>query len=356
MLSILVSGQDASLDPLGRFDQKLRNMASYLRKNLLLVVVATVISAALFVGIYELVGSILYERWKSAYDNKGDWYQGLTIPSNNQTLMWEYQPLKEVEKWGFKIQTNSHGFRDREHDLNKAPGVRRIAFVGDSVTLGIGVEEESIFVRKFDNAAQEMEQESPIEVLNFSVDGYSATQVLELLRTKSILFMPNEIIYIMCMNDFDFDDASARKILYFRKPRSFLMRSINKIYRSLFEYHDYYFHKNKLAVYRDILQTAMLLREKAIDFRVALIPAFPRHTFEDYPLAQLHEEMKAWLLENDVSVLDFLGPFVEQQRPPRAFARDIYHLNEEGHQFVASGLAETLLSPSGGGMGETSTR
>ena len=155
------------------------------------------------------------------------------------------------------------------------------------------------------------------------------------------------------MNDFDFEDASAQKILYFRKPQSFLLRAIKKLYRRSFEYHHYYFHKNKLAVYRDILQTTALLREIEIDFRIALIPIFPGHTFENYPLAQMHEELRTWLANNGVTVLDFLEAFVEQQQSPRSFARDTYHLNEEGHEFVALGLAEALLAPPVSGLVET---
>jgi lysophospholipase L1-like esterase len=346
-LSALGPGQEVALDLVGKIGLQPSNMASNLSKKLLLVAVSAVASAALLVGTYEVYKSIQYEQWKSTYHQSREWYGGLTIPSDNETLMWEYRPQGEAKKWGATIRTNSHGFRDREHELVKIDGVRRVAFVGDSVTLGIGVDEEKFFVRQFENAAQHTEQRPKVEVLSFAVDAYNAIQVLELLRTKAIRYMLDEVIYVMSMNDFDFEQASP-KIMYFKKPKSFFLREIEIYYRSKFEYHSYHFQKNKRVVYQDILRTKAILKEMGINFRVALIPIFTQHTFENYPLAQMHEELRTWLTENGVSVINFLEAFLEQQRPPRAFAIDIWHLNKEGHRIVALGMAEALLaSPAG---------
>ena len=123
----------------------------------------------------------------------------------------------------------------------------------------------------------------------------------------------------MCMNDFDFDDASSKKILYFQKPRSYLLQSVKRVYRSLFEYHDYYFQKNKVIVYRELLKINEKLYKENISFRVAIIPTFLHSSYEDYmsfenyPLSQIHVELKDWLLKNDIAVLDFLEMFMNQE-------------------------------------------
>lgn len=48
--------------------------------------------------------------------------------------------------WGKRsIEINRHGFRDREYSLEKAPDIRRIVVIGDSITFGYGLEAEQRF-------------------------------------------------------------------------------------------------------------------------------------------------------------------------------------------------------------------
>ncbi len=62
---------------------------------------------------------------------------------------------------------------------------------------------------------------------------FHALQLRELLRTKVLAFEPDQVTYVMCLNDFDFTESSGRKIGYFRKPRSFLALEIEQRYRRL---------------------------------------------------------------------------------------------------------------------------
>ena len=121
---------------------------------------------------------------------------------------------------------NRWGFRDRDYETPGKPAdTHRIAFLGDSVTLGLGVAAEDVFVRRFEDAANGLGLGYTVQALNFSVDGYNTVQVNELLRTKVLPFAPDKVIYVLCLNDFDFADASGMKIRYFRKPKSFLAGS-----------------------------------------------------------------------------------------------------------------------------------
>ena len=178
---------------------------------------------------------------------------------------------------------NRWGFRDRDYETPvKPPETHRIAFLGDSVTLGLGVAAEDMFVRRFEDAANRLGLGHAVQTLNFSVDGYNTVQVNEMLRTKALPFAPDKVIYVLCLNDFDFQDASGEKIRYFRKPKSFLLEALEQIYRVRIyqqlagsDFHHYHFNKNKEIAFQSIRDMHALAKQNGIGFHVVVLPIFP---------------------------------------------------------------------------------
>ena len=112
-----------------------------MKKNIILALASTLFSLMLFVALVEGVFGSRYESWKLTYANNGDWYGGLTTVSKNPVLMWEYRPDSESNGLRIKIRTNRYGFRDYDYEsVAKPTNVSRIAFIGDSVTLGLKVD------------------------------------------------------------------------------------------------------------------------------------------------------------------------------------------------------------------------
>jgi hypothetical protein len=86
-----------------------------------------------------------------------------------------YRDLKRGVSW----TTNSWGLRDREYLRTKPPGTIRIAFLGDSIGAGWGVDDgrsfESLLEAQLD--AQSRAAGGPrVEILNFSVPGLAPGQ------------------------------------------------------------------------------------------------------------------------------------------------------------------------------------
>ena len=75
--------------------------------------------------------------------------------------------------WGhrrYRLRTNSQGFRDaRMRHVTRQSAGHRIAFIGDSFTMGIGCDYEDTFVGLVSDAFSD----HGVEVLNAAVDGYS---------------------------------------------------------------------------------------------------------------------------------------------------------------------------------------
>jgi lysophospholipase L1-like esterase len=307
------------------------------RNRFVLVTVSGAFAFLLFVLAYEVVENARYERWKGEYDNSG-WFGRMTVPSSNADLMWEYRPYGEFEN----IRTNRYGFRDDDYESKDKPrGVYRIAFIGDSVTLGLGVEAEETFVAQFEVLAERFLPERVVQAMNFGVDGYNTAQVHELLVAKVARFSPDEVVYAMCLNDFDFRQASGKKMRYFRKPKSFFMEAMERRYLRLFrvEYHRYSFEKNQEVVFDYILRMNRFANREGIGFQVAILPIFPRDegSFDDYELADVNARISNYLMDHDVQVLDLLDAFRQQGRAPRYFTnRSVWHPNAKGHEIIAT--------------------
>ena len=314
-----------------------------------LLVVSAITTLALLAAAYEIVSSLRYDRWKRGFDVIG-W---LTVPSPNSVLMWEYRPYGHWREFAF----NRYGFRDRDYEsTEKASNTHRVAFIGDSVTLGLFTPIEDTFVTRFETAANQLGLGHAVQALNFSVDGYNAPQIYEMLRTKTLEFHPDKVVYMLCLNDFDFEDSSGYKIQYFRKPTSFLLRDLERVYRNRVymrlgggDFHGYYFRKNRKRAFEAILDMNTVLTQKGVRFVVAVLPVFPDAApdFTDYPVRDMHREIAAFLNEHRIHHVDLLDAFAQQQRPPKSFAHDIWHPNAEGHLLIARHLLQPILGPTG---------
>jgi lysophospholipase L1-like esterase len=320
------------------------------KKNIVLVLVSTLLSLAVFLLVIEAFLDFKYERWKSNYANDGDWYGGLTTVSKNPILMWEYRPNAESNYPKYpKIRTNRYGFRDYDYgSMSKPEDIFRISFIGDSVTLGLKVDSQSTFVNKFATYTAEKHPALKIQSLNHGIDGYNAIQIYELLSSKVLQFKPDKIVYVMSLNDFDFEKSAAGKIRYFKKPNSFVLKELEELYRTLLriDFHLWHFKKNRQKVFDTIVAMKRLLHAQNVDFHVALLPVFEfrgsDQSFADYPLSEMHSAIGQMLKEKQINFIDLLECFRNQVKTPNYFAYDIWHPNEEGHDFIAKQLLHFL--------------
>ena len=313
---------------------------------------SALVALVLFVAVFEVVQNVRYYRWRRDFTDSG-WLGRLTIASPNPVLMWEYRPYGTH----LDLETNRYGFRERDLETPEKPeGVLRVAFVGDSVTLGFGVAAEETFVRRFEVEANRGRAGPRVEALNFAVDGYNAVQIAELVRSKVLAFSPDHVVYTLCWNDFDFWESAGDKIRYFRKPTFFFVRVVERAYRRAFRIDDHLFHyaRNRDVVLEEILRMQALADGAGAAFRVAILPVFFRHdaSFEGYRLAGLHRELGAFLEAHGIPYVDLLGAFAAAGAPPASWAPDVWHPTAEGHALIARTLLPSVLGGGVRGPGE----
>ncbi len=319
-------------------------------KNAVLIVLSTCLTIGVCAVAVELFLDFRYEQWKAAFAKKGDWYGGLTVASTNPTLKWEYRPnAKSTEGAGTTIHTNRYGFRGVDYPTPEKPAnTFRTAFVGDSVTLGLDVDEPNTFVRKFEAYANQISTGVERQALNFGIDGYNTVQIAELLSTKAIPFQPDEVLYVMCLNDFEMHHWAGDKGRYFEKPDSFLMELFYKAHWRLFaiDFHLWHFRKSHPTIFQQIIAMKNFLLEKDIPFKVAILPIFrfdeSELNFSQYPLVDVHRRIGEFLTREGIEFLDLLDAFRNQPLAPNQLAKNVWHPNTDGHNIIAKQLVRAV--------------
>lgn len=100
------------------------------------------------------------------------------------------------------VQVNEFGFRFPSYRDQPAPGVTRVALLGDSLTAGLQVEESS-HVRALLEGA--LNAERPAEVLNFGIPGTGPVNELGVYRSFVVRFRPH-VVVLGIYTDNDFTD------------------------------------------------------------------------------------------------------------------------------------------------------
>jgi len=100
---------------------------------------------------------------------------------------------------GESYRINASGFRDREHEAEKQPGIARIMVIGDSFTFGPRVNLEDTYPKQLKKALNR--QDIPCEVINCGVIGYNMWQHYEVLKRKVLSYRPDLVILGLFLND-----------------------------------------------------------------------------------------------------------------------------------------------------------
>jgi hypothetical protein len=160
-------------------------------------------------------------------------------------------------------------------------------------------------------------------------------------------YASDTVVYVMCLNDFDFDTSSGVKTLYFKKPRSFFLARLDRAYRKLagIDFHRHHFRRNKDEVFASIVSMRDGVVQAGASFVVAIVPFFPKveEDWRRYHLRDLHVEIDRVLDAAGVPVVDLLASFQAQEQSVSELSRDVWHPNVAGHRIIAEGLANSIL-------------
>ena len=151
------------------------------RKKIAFAVASTVLLLGALEGVFRIAGwgnpdaaSPLFSDWHDTPDGR---------------LFWV------VRGPGY----NRDGMRDREHDIDKPPGVTRIVCLGDSVTEGWGVPRSHSYPFLLELFFEQMGLEA--EVFTVAAAGWSTLQEVAAYEQIARKYRPDHVFLGFCLND-----------------------------------------------------------------------------------------------------------------------------------------------------------
>lgn len=265
---------------------------------------------------------------------------------------------------------NQAGFRDLEFKLKKVNP--RIAFIGDSVIEGLGVDAKDRATNRA-RAALAATLKKKVDIYNFGVGAFSTYDELAVLENHVVSYKPDYAVLQICFNDlqrnydiahFEGDTVSKPDVsqpslkAFFQKHSAF--------YLFLAEKYDYQRLRNgspnslldNVIVERD--EQWMLLSQLIARFRdvcqdsgihpiIMYIPLEPEVLVDDAGLGTItSSRIESICKELKIANINSTQALRMQESPGELY-NDHYHLSENGHAVVADCIVAFFKRRLGGG-------
>ncbi len=315
-------------------------------KNIVLNFGLLFITLILILISAEVALRITYPFYKNYNTEMWRYASELKMLSGNPDRGHEHAPNKSSMLYGVKITTNSLGFRsDREYSQPKGEKTTRILVIGDSITLGWGVEYSQTYPKLLENFLDKDAKDRRYEVINTGVGNYNSVNELEMLK-KYIYLDPDIIVVGFYINDIE-KVKYPSKLSYFFMKNSYSYafigdKLINTKFGKRYSYKDYYSGLYRDEYLRDRLRKALreidaIGKERHTPVILMNIPEF--HQFKDYPFPQVNS-----FLENDILIqtsvyyINLLPYFIEETPEKLWVSYEDPHPNPKGHEIIARSL------------------
>jgi hypothetical protein len=161
-------------------------------------IIVSGVSLLVSIGGVELVLRLLDPFGISYYELAGDYVRN-KLP-DAQLVFW-HNPSWEKRYGDVLVTYKEQGLRDRPI-LPKAEGEYRILALGDSVTLGWGVQQDQIFTSRLDRLLPGRLQR-PVRVINSGVCGYNTVQEVTYFNREGITLQPDLVMLTYVQNDIE---------------------------------------------------------------------------------------------------------------------------------------------------------
>jgi lysophospholipase L1-like esterase len=264
------------------------------------------------------------------------------------------------------FRTNSAGLRGPEYSREPAKGTFRIAVIGDSVTMGSGVDEADTYVAKLPLLLSKHGANPDYEALNVGLAGINIQHAIDRLEAAAEHYRFDLVVYGFTINDIEgphyekvaSSDAWSRywtEAFRHEQSRSYLLRSVwprwialkERIQPTLDErFRERFFNyfENDAAwqfLLEELDRFAGFARERDICAHV-LVHTHLTELGAQHPLLPIYERVAEAARDRGLSVTQSY-PFFDGVWPPDLWVNLLDpHPNADGHSIMARALATGL--------------
>lgn len=271
-----------------------------------------------------------------------NWYDNKAYIKTNNILRKKFKPNFNTQFKNATLTTNSWGMRDQEYTLQKDSNTYRIALMGGSYEMGAGVDNQNTFESKTEKELNIIYNKN-IEILNFAVGGYHLIEGVFNVE-NTLAFNPNALIYTAHSNEYSrlegrlidllssnikIDDPYILKI----KVKSGIGKGMcqlekqNRIKPFIEEIINWgYSNISKQCKQNNIIPVWMY------------IPALGDSEDPDY------DKVLNIAKNNGFIIININSPYKNHKVESLMVAPWDFHLNEKGHELIASKLIKELTS------------
>ena len=326
--------QSSSIEKTSRTDVR----AKHVIFSVILFCISTVVALGAMEGILRIKNYSMtnydIEMWRYAKE--------LKIPSEDPRLGHEHIRNASALLQSVTIRTNEWGLRGGpvpSRDL----AVRRILFLGGSITLGWGVREEDTLTERL--ARMFAERGEKVEVLNAGIGNYNAERYVERFFRDLTGLQPSDIVVNYFLRDAETLDAGGGNIFLRNSELAVTLwiavtRLLGKTgERSITDHYKAVYADNKpgfLAMQASLRKLAEYARSNGIRLYLAMTPDV--HNLAHYELGDIHEIMRRIAAEDGYVYVDLLPAF-GTLAPEQVWAMPgDPHPNALGHELMAKAL------------------
>jgi lysophospholipase L1-like esterase len=274
---------------------------------------------------------------------------------SDPVLVFRLPPHTQKTYQGVMISTNALGFRDREIE-RKQDGELRILLLGDSITFGYGVSDEETYGRKLESMLTS-ELGRKVRTVNAGMGGFNTVQEAAFLEHQAAAIDPDVVSLLYLPNDIDSNNPPFN-------PGAAIYGNASKVTRILLE-RSWLF---RLAVFASsepepkrlselgirgrgakdsltaLARIAALCRQRGVPFETFFYREKEESGAGAHFVDELFSQVSKVGLENGFLVTDIRPWWGKGDR--RWFTNSIvdWHPNARGHEVLASGIANVLLS------------
>jgi GDSL-like lipase/acylhydrolase family protein len=270
--------------------------------------------------------------------------------------VFKHAPGLQRTYQGVRVFINDLGLRDRNLE-KKEDGELRILLLGDSVTFGWGVPMEATFGRKMESTlASKLGR--PVRTVNTGVGGYNTVQEYAVLRTYAEVIEPDIVVLLYVTNDIETNDPpvdpwsqvslqrkSPPEVIAVLLSKSWLFRLGSFVFRYSHSNGPASVNKNARGVKESmeaLSGIATFCRDHGINF-VIFFYRSKGETLRGLSSA-LFSEIQTIGQTHGFPVADVGSWWGDVDMRSVANSTIDSHPNERGHEILAAGMADFLMT------------